>query len=289
MKYILTLLLLTSLATLKSQDSTSTGPEVPIQKLFAAMQLADTTGLAAIFHPDAQLSTIVQKDGKVVTEDTKISGFIKSLAGAKPGMLLEEIHYTEIRQDGDLASAWTPYTFVYQGKISHCGTNAFQLTRTGKDGSWQIFRIIDTRNKEGCARKTTTTAAEKIDQLADAWHLAATNADGKAYFDLMDENSIFIGTDATEHWDKTEFKAFALPYFDKGKAWDFKKIERHIFVDENKNIAYWDELLDTWMGPCRGTGIAQRQADGSYLIKHYTLSVTIDNDKIQQFIKIVEE
>lgn len=290
MQYILLpLLFIVNLATLKSQTTPSPSPATPIRHLFAAMQLADTTGLAACFHPDAQLSTVVQQDGKITTKDTDIDGFISSLVGMTPGDLVEELHYLELRQDGDLATAWTPYTFVFRQQISHCGTNAFQLTRTGEHGAWQIYRITDTRGFENCVRKDTTAATEKIDQLADAWHQAATDANGKAYFDLMDENAIFIGTDATEHWDKDAFKAFALPYFDKGKAWDFKKIERHIFVDTDENIAYWDELLDTWMGPCRGTGIAHRQADGSYLIKHYTLSVTIDNDQIQGFIELKKD
>ncbi|MEM9835751.1 MAG: nuclear transport factor 2 family protein [Bacteroidota bacterium] len=289
------LLLLISLATLSTQclsaQSVSDRLAViePIQHLFRGMQTADTTGFAPLFHPNASLRTVSNKDGNISLRETEISRFVNGLANATPGDLLEELHYTEIRIDGDLATAWTPYTFVYQDQISHCGTNAFQLAKTGIDGAWQIVNIIDTRQREGCVRKSPQNAVTTINQLADDWHQAATDADADQYFGLMDEDAIFIGTDASEHWTKEEFLAFAKPYFDKGKAWDFKKIERHVFLDTDENIAYWDELLDTWMGPCRGTGIAMRQADGSYLIKHYTLSVTVANEKIEGFIALTKE
>ena len=45
----------------------------------------------------------------------------------------------------------------------------------------------------------------KINSVLDAWHNAAAKADFKGYFNLMTDDAIFTGTDATEHWDKDEF------------------------------------------------------------------------------------
>jgi hypothetical protein len=47
---------------------------------------------------------------------------------------------------------------------------------------------------------------------------------------------IFIGTDATRGG-KPAFQAFAKPYFDKGKAWSFTALERHIYFDERIEMA----------------------------------------------------
>ena len=64
---------------------------------------------------------------------------------------------------------------------------------------------------------------DQINAVLDHWHQAAAAADSKNYFDAMTEDAVFIGTDATENWNKKAFEAFAKPYFDKGKAWDFQR------------------------------------------------------------------
>ena len=63
---------------------------------------------------------------------------------------------------------------------------------------------------------------KKINTILDSWHKAAANAEFDNYFSYMTSNGVFIGTDATENWQLDAFKAFSKPYFDKGKAWDFK-------------------------------------------------------------------
>jgi len=151
-------------------------------------------------------------------------------------------------------------------------------------------------------KKTTTTAlllgfllysnfllAQKVDTkimlntFLDAWHKAAANADAVGYFGKMSDDAIYIGTDASEVWKKSEFEAFAKPYFDKGKAWDFTANSRNIYLDKKQKTAWFDENLKTWMGVCRGSGILKLTKDG-WKIKHYVLSVTIHNDLIQEFI-----
>ena len=57
-----------------------------------------------------------------------------------------------------------------------------------------------------------------VNQLLDNLNMLAAKADFKNYFDLYAEESTFIGTDATEVWNKKQFMDFAKPYFDKGKA-----------------------------------------------------------------------
>ena len=130
-------------------------------------------------------------------------------------------------------------------------------------------------------------AHQKIHQFIDLWHQAAAKADGNAFFGSMTENSIYIGTDATERWTKTEFMAFAKPYFDKGSAWEFKAYDRDLHVTSNGKIAWFSELLTTWMGTCRGSGVLRKTRQG-WKLEQYHLSVTVPNDIIKDFISLVD-
>ena len=124
-----------------------------------------------------------------------------------------------------------------------------------------------------------------VNQLVNLWHKAALEANFKQYFDVMADDAIFIGTDATEYWNKQEFENYAKPHFDKGKAWSFTTLERHIYFDSTGNTAWFDELLDTQMKICRGSGVLVKTG-GRWKIKHYVLSMTIPNETSKSVITI---
>lgn len=136
----------------------------------------------------------------------------------------------------------------------------------------------------GAAFAQSDTVA--IHKFIDSWHLAASKADAKAYFDAFAEGGIFIGTDATERWNKQQFYTFAKPYFDKGKAWDFKAYDRTVHVSNNGQFVWFSELLTTWMGVCRGSGMLEKTANG-WKIQQYHLSVTVPNDLVRDFLTLV--
>ena len=124
-----------------------------------------------------------------------------------------------------------------------------------------------------------------ITNVLDNWHKAAATANFDTYFNAMSEESIFIGTDATENWDKKAFMAYSKPYFDKGKAWSFTPLERHIFFSKDGKTAWFDELLSTQMKICRGSGVLVKE-NKEWKIKHYVLSMTVPNDAVDEAIKI---
>lgn len=135
----------------------------------------------------------------------------------------------------------------------------------------------------GFAQKQTTEK-QNINILLDNWHKAAAEGNFNNYFNAMSDESIFIGTDATENWDKKAFQDFAKPYFDKGKAWDFKPLQRNIFFSKDGKTVWFNELLDTWMKICQGSGVLVKE-NGIWKIKHYVLSVTVPNDNINEVVK----
>ena len=132
------------------------------------------------------------------------------------------------------------------------------------------------------------SAKEQITSVLDQWHKAAADASFDTYFSLMDQQSIFIGTDAEELWNKQEFMDFAKPYFDRGKAWSFTAVERNIYMDENQKYAWFDELLSTQMELCRGSGILML-TDQGWKIRHYVLSIAVPNEDVDQLVALKKE
>ena len=145
--------------------------------------------------------------------------------------------------------------------------------------------------------KTSTTSLSEddktklissTDEFLSNWHIAAAEANYQNYFGKMDSISVFIGTDASENWQNEDFRAFSKPYFDRGKAWSFTTIERNIYVDKSGNFAWFDELLDTRMEICRGSGVLSKE-NGKWKIKHYVLSITIPNEDVDQVSALKKE
>ena len=141
----------------------------------------------------------------------------------------------------------------------------------------------------GCKSKQVANQINhesEINLVLDNWHQAAAEANFNLYFNAMTEDAIFIGTDATENWNKPAFIQFAKPFFDKGKAWSFTKLERNIYFSSDKKTAWFDELLNTQMKICRGSGVLVVDKNGNWKIKHYVLSMTIPNDHTNEVVKI---
>ena len=123
----------------------------------------------------------------------------------------------------------------------------------------------------------------ELNKLIDSWHLSAAKADFNSYFYVTSNEFVFLGTAPGERWGKLEFKSFCKPYFDKGKAWDFKPSNRKWNVTAGGTVAYFDEDLQTWMETCRGSGICVLE-NGEWKIAYYNLTVLIENEKMKEFI-----
>lgn len=123
----------------------------------------------------------------------------------------------------------------------------------------------------------------EISSMLDTFNATAAKADYNAYFNLFADESTFIGTDATEIWDKKAFMVWAKPYFDKKKTWNFKALKRNIYFSKDGKLAWFDELLDTQMKICRGSGVVEK-INGSWKVKQYVLSVTVPNEVVDKVV-----
>ena len=133
--------------------------------------------------------------------------------------------------------------------------------------------------KEQAAGQTTTDTAtdrKQIAALLDSFNVAAANAEYDRYFNFYTADAIFIGTDATEHWDKKAFMAWAKPFFDKKTTWNFTAHQRTIYFGKQPGIAWFDELLNTQMKICRGSGVVVKE-NNEWKVQQYVLSTTVPN------------
>lgn len=134
-----------------------------------------------------------------------------------------------------------------------------------------------------------TPAPDDIHIVMDDWHEAAAAADFDRYFaHFQNDSAIFMGTDATERWTVAEFKPWSKPFFDRGKAWSFKAVNRTVYFSEDATIAWFDEALDTPnLGPSRGSGVLVATESG-WKIAHYNLTVPIPNEIVYGIVKQID-
>ena len=106
-----------------------------VQDLFDGMREKDEAKLRSVFHADARLGT------------GGVDGFISQVVNGAAH--LDEVTFDEeVRIDGPLAMAWTPYNIWVNGEFSHCGVDVFVMTRD--EAGWKIVQLNDTRRREGC-------------------------------------------------------------------------------------------------------------------------------------------
>ena len=114
-----------------------------------------------------------------------------------------------------------------------------------------------------------------IHATLDAFHRAAAEANTDAYFELLTPDAVFIGTDATERWSRSEFRAYAEPHFAGTSAWVYTPVARNLTVAGE--FAWFDERLShAKHGETRGSGVLQR-IGSSWRIRQYVLSFSVPN------------
>ena len=117
---------------------------------------------------------------------------------------------------------------------------------------------------------------QAITTMLNNFNAAAASANYTNYFNCFTNDAVFIGTDATESWTKKSFMLWAKPHFEAKKTWNFTAVKRTIYFGTSNDIAWFDELLNTQMKICRGSGVVVKQ-NNEWKIQHYVLSITIPN------------
>ncbi len=254
-----------------------------VQNFFQVMYRQDTAALRQFFVPAATLFTYsYDVKGNPRAKGESLSEFINGVSFLGESRAEERLTGWQCLIDAGIAAIWTPYEFYYDGKFSHCGVDSWQWMLI--QGEWKITQLTDTRRKTNCPDEELTRFV--LDSLINEWHHAAAIADRKSFFGFMTKDAVYIGTDTSERWQRDEMEDWSSQYFERSSAWTFTPISRNITFGPVKNIAWFDELLDTPMGVCRSTGIVEC-IDDKWKLVHYQLSLTLPNGKLDDFKKLI--
>ena len=252
-----------------------------VMRVFEGMRLSDSNRIKPLFTSTCRLFTAATSaNGTPTLMEESIASFIQSVGTARKELIDERIMKYKVDIDGMLAQVWADYNLYIDNKFYHCGVDVFQLYKSTT--GWKIFELADTRRKTGCNNDPKDDVAAALDK----WHIDAAASNADAYFGAFTPDGIFLGTDASERWTREEFRAWAKPQFDAKKAWNFKPGKRNVYVNPDQSMAWFDEELTTWMGPCRGSGVLAKTSEG-WKIKQYNLTILVANEKLQDYLKLI--
>jgi len=123
----------------------------PIETLFRAMELGDSSMLGTAFYSKASLATVILNEGlqfQGINFEQGLDGFKRAVSNPKPKPFREPIYDIQIQSEGPFAQVWARYAFYIGESFHHCGIDTFQLIRTNE--GWKIFHLADTRQQKGC-------------------------------------------------------------------------------------------------------------------------------------------
>jgi hypothetical protein len=119
-----------------------------IDSFLTGLRTKDTALMAR--HVDTLTRMTLLRPGPAGTRVMLLSAaqFMAAVSRPDQPALDEPIRNPVVHVDGDLASVWAEYQVRIDGKVSHCGFDAFQLARLG--GKWKILNVSDTFRRTGC-------------------------------------------------------------------------------------------------------------------------------------------
>ena len=283
MKHILSVLLITSTSWCCAQTTAA----IETSKFYEALNKGDSAVVMDYLADDAKIKHLARDTTFEFSKnefsdvcDKFKSGLYHEIFVIKYPDRIDELGYTQVIE--------VEYQFLVNGKKHHCGKDVFVWIFN--ENKMKIDRIYSTDYSCELEQENDSlyfnSTAEMLGKSIDKWHDDAAHARINEYFGFMAEDFYFLGTDPTERWSKKEFLDFCAPHFKGESAWDFKVLDRNIYFSEDGDLAWFDEHLDTWMEDCRGSGVLEKVNDTDWKLKHYNLTVLIENEKVKAFIKL---
>ena len=103
---------------------------------FTALGDEDRTKLAEVMIPEATIFVHDRMDPDnarlvIIPVEDHIARWAQGT-----GNVSEDMIYSTILVDGDMAQVWGPYRFMVEGETSHCGINSLSMVKT-EDG-WKV-------------------------------------------------------------------------------------------------------------------------------------------------------
>ena len=150
MKYAITILAFFLTSVSFAQDSTQLEVIATIDNFFEGFHSGDTALMQSVLMDKVFVQSAYRsKQGEDVLVTDDIADLLHAIANRPEDQKWDErlLEYS-VQVDGNMANAWTPYEFWFNGKFHHCGVNSFQLFHD--NGTWKIIYLIDTKRIATC-------------------------------------------------------------------------------------------------------------------------------------------
>jgi hypothetical protein len=120
-----------------------------IQSFMDALRMKDTTAMKQHVDSLTRITLIrpTREGGTRVVVMTAAQFIRGASQPGQPG-IDEPIRNPVVHVSGDLATVWAEYQVRRDTTVTHCGFDAFHLSR--RDGRWKLLNISDTYQQTGC-------------------------------------------------------------------------------------------------------------------------------------------
>jgi hypothetical protein len=136
-----------SRASAQSRDSTAVLQQ--LERMLGAMRTRNADELRAVFHEQIRMTLLRPIPGGGVRPAVLTGEQFIAAATNPNGQLLDEpVRNPVVHLDGDLAIVWAEYQVRSNGKVTHCGYDAFTFVRA--NDTWKIIAVADTFRRDGC-------------------------------------------------------------------------------------------------------------------------------------------
>lgn len=120
-----------------------------IETFTEGLRTKDAEKMRSVLVPETRLTLLrpAQGGGVQVVVYTA-DAFLAAVTAPQQPALDEPIRNAVVQIDADLATVWAEYQVRIDGRVSHCGYDAFHMVRMG--GQWKILNVSDTARQQGC-------------------------------------------------------------------------------------------------------------------------------------------
>ena len=132
---IVVLTAVTASVSAQSADAEKDAVLKTVQTFFDTMTAQDVEGARAVLQPQGRFHAMSIRDGKPDVRAFSNEEYFAILQSSKQKMR-ERIWNPEVTVHGLIATMRAPYDFWIDGKLSHCGVDAFDLIKTQE--GWKI-------------------------------------------------------------------------------------------------------------------------------------------------------
>lgn len=130
-----------------------------VNSLIDALTSSDAEAVDALLESEGSMVSIdLTSPGASKTSVVSFAQLRKDVAAEGPPMT-ENLGVPTVLQRGPIAQVWVPYSFAINGKLSHCGMDAFTLVN--RQDRWRITSLVYTvEAPAACAALAAPKVAE---------------------------------------------------------------------------------------------------------------------------------